>query len=152
MKPWIKRIVLGFAGITLVVGGLTACGVSRHHGMGSMSDADATVVLDNICKIYAGRRVVSDLSYTLHPGQVVALVGHNGAGKTTQIKMMLGLTRPDGGRLSVLGADPGHGRGGRGNRAFDAQQPAQAQPRRYRKNLPGSLLTVEIGHGARSKA
>ena len=42
MKPWIKRIVLGFAGITLVVGGLTACGVSRHHGMGSMSDADAT--------------------------------------------------------------------------------------------------------------
>lgn len=78
-----------------------------------MSDADATVVLDNICKIYAGRRVVSDLSYTLHPGQVVALVGHNGAGKTTQIKMMLGLTRPDGGRLSVLGADPGHGRGAR---------------------------------------
>ena len=42
MKPWIKRIVLGFAGITLVVGGLTACGVSRYHGTGSMSEADAT--------------------------------------------------------------------------------------------------------------
>ncbi len=42
MKPWIKRIVLGFAGITFVVGGLTACGVSRYHGTGSMSEADAT--------------------------------------------------------------------------------------------------------------
>ena len=42
MKPWIKRIVLGLAGITLVAGGLTACGMSRHHGMGSMSEGDAT--------------------------------------------------------------------------------------------------------------
>ena len=42
MNPWIKRIVLGLAGITLVAGGLTACGMSRHHGMGSMSEGDAT--------------------------------------------------------------------------------------------------------------
>jgi Cu-processing system ATP-binding protein len=50
--------------------------------------------------------VVQDLSYALEPGTVVALVGHNGAGKTTQIKMMLGLTRPDSGRIEVLGGDP----------------------------------------------
>ncbi|WP_062563045.1 ABC transporter ATP-binding protein [Paracoccus aminovorans] len=66
-----------------------------------------TVILDRVSKLYSGRAVVSDLSYALEPGQVVALVGHNGAGKTTQIKMMLGLTRPDGGELTVLGADPG---------------------------------------------
>ena len=66
-----------------------------------------TVILDRVSKLYGGRAVVSDLSYALEPGQVVALVGHNGAGKTTQIKMMLGLTRPDGGRITVLGADPG---------------------------------------------
>lgn len=66
-----------------------------------------TVILDHVGKTYGGRAVVSDLSYALEPGQVVALVGHNGAGKTTQIKMMLGLTRPDGGRITVLGADPG---------------------------------------------
>ncbi|WP_299364714.1 ABC transporter ATP-binding protein [uncultured Paracoccus sp.] len=68
-----------------------------------------TVILDGVRKVYGGRAVVHDLSYSLMPGEVVALVGHNGAGKTTQIKMMLGLTRPDGGRLSVLGADPAHG-------------------------------------------
>ncbi|QEU08435.1 ABC transporter ATP-binding protein [Paracoccus yeei] len=66
-----------------------------------------TVILDHVGKTYGGRAVVSDLSYALAPGQVVALVGHNGAGKTTQIKMMLGLTRPDGGEITVLGADPG---------------------------------------------
>ncbi|WP_199261486.1 ABC transporter ATP-binding protein [Paracoccus binzhouensis] len=71
---------------------------------------DATVILEGVGKSYGGRPVVSALSYALPPGQVVALVGHNGAGKTTQIKMMLGLTRPDSGRIRVLGADPGHGR------------------------------------------
>ncbi|MFC3568877.1 ABC transporter ATP-binding protein [Paracoccus simplex] len=74
---------------------------------------DPTVILEGVGKSYGGRPVVSALSYTLPPGQVVALVGHNGAGKTTQIKMMLGLTRADAGRISVLGADPGHGRAAR---------------------------------------
>ncbi|MBB1492163.1 MULTISPECIES: ABC transporter ATP-binding protein [unclassified Paracoccus (in: a-proteobacteria)] len=72
--------------------------------------SDATVILDGVRKSYGGREVVHDLTYRLSPGEVVALVGHNGAGKTTQIKMMLGLVRPDGGLLQVLGADPAHGR------------------------------------------
>ncbi|CAM3379989.1 Cu-processing system ATP-binding protein [Paracoccus aminovorans] len=66
-----------------------------------------TVVMDRVTKTYAGRDVVADLSYALEPGQVVALVGHNGAGKTTQIKMMLGLTRPTSGQVEVLGARAG---------------------------------------------
>lgn len=81
--------------------------------MSAPSASDATVILEGLRKTYGGRAVVSDLSYALAPGQVVALVGHNGAGKTTQIKMMLGLTRPDEGRISVLGADPAHGRAAR---------------------------------------
>lgn len=68
-----------------------------------------TVILDGVRKSYGGREVVHNLTYRLQPGEVVALVGHNGAGKTTQIKMMLGLVRPDGGLLQVLGADPGQG-------------------------------------------
>ena len=71
---------------------------------------EPTVILDGVRKVYGGREVVHDLSYRLAPGEVVALVGHNGAGKTTQIKMMLGLVRPDGGLLQVLGADPAQGR------------------------------------------
>ena len=71
---------------------------------------NATVILDGVRKSYGGRQVVHDLSYHLSPGEVVALVGHNGAGKTTQIKMMLGLVRRDAGLLQVLGADPAQGR------------------------------------------
>lgn len=71
--------------------------------------SDATVILDSVRKSYGGREVVHDLTYRLQPGEIVALVGHNGAGKTTQIKMMLGLVRPDGGLLQVLGADPAQG-------------------------------------------
>ena len=40
---------------------------------------NATVILDGVRKSYGGREVVHDLSYHLSPGEVVALVGHNGA-------------------------------------------------------------------------
>lgn len=72
-----------------------------------------TVRLDHVTKTYAGRPAVSDLSLDLHAGELVALVGHNGAGKTTQIKMMLGLTRPDSGAISVLGRNPAQGHAAR---------------------------------------
>lgn len=72
-----------------------------------------TVLLENVTKTYSGRAVVENLSLALHPGELVALVGHNGAGKTTQIKMMLGLTRPDSGRIQVLGQSPDQGHAAR---------------------------------------
>src|SRR6202020_1803583 len=39
------------------------------------------------------------------PGEIVGLVGHNGAGKTTFVEIVSGLTRPDAGRVSVAGVD-----------------------------------------------
>lgn len=66
------------------------------------------VSLRDVTKTYGDRAVVSGLSYDLMPGQLVGLVGHNGAGKTTQIKMMLGLLRADGGDIRVLGHQPAH--------------------------------------------
>lgn len=42
MKPWIKRTLFGLAGLSIVIGGLTACGASRYHSMHNMSEADAT--------------------------------------------------------------------------------------------------------------
>ena len=53
-----------------------------------------TVALSNVTKRYGPITAVRDLDLALHAGEVIALVGHNGAGKTTQIKMMLGLARP----------------------------------------------------------
>lgn len=50
---------------------------------------------------------VDDVDLTVHPGEIVAFLGPNGAGKTTTVDMLLGLTRPDAGRVEVYGAEPG---------------------------------------------
>jgi len=64
----------------------------------------------NLCKSYGrGKQrfeAVQQVSLTLHQGEVLAFLGPNGAGKTTTIKMIAGLVRPDGGQVTVAGADP----------------------------------------------
>ena len=52
-----------------------------------------------------GVTALSDLTVQVEPG-IIGLVGANGAGKSTMIKILLGLLRPTGGRVSVLGLDP----------------------------------------------
>ena len=49
--------------------------------------------------------VLSDISFRLAPGECVALVGHNGAGKTTIVKLLLRLYDPTGGRILLDGVD-----------------------------------------------
>ncbi|MFC9788614.1 ABC transporter ATP-binding protein [Rhodococcus sp. NPDC127528] len=51
-------------------------------------------------------QAVDGLSLTVAPGEIVAFLGPNGAGKTTTIDMLLGLARPDSGRVSVFGGSP----------------------------------------------
>ena len=51
------------------------------------------------------RRVLDGLTVTLSPGETVAVVGENGAGKTTFVKLLGGLYRPDSGRITVDGVD-----------------------------------------------
>jgi len=67
------------------------------------------VEISHVTKRYGPIDAVRDISFTLQPGQTVALVGHNGAGKTTLIKLMLGLLRPTDGKIRVLGEDPAAG-------------------------------------------
>lgn len=52
-----------------------------------------------------GPEVLKDLTFTIYPGEKVALIGANGAGKTTLIKLLLGLYRPTRGRILVDGTD-----------------------------------------------
>ncbi|MCR0327206.1 ABC transporter ATP-binding protein [[Clostridium] innocuum] len=59
----------------------------------------------DITKTYNGRVVVDNLSFTVEQGEVFGLLGHNGAGKSTTIDCILGLTKPDHGSARILGQD-----------------------------------------------
>lgn len=61
------------------------------------------VKLDNLVKTYGDFRL--DLSLEIPDGTVTGIVGKNGAGKSTTIKAILGLIRPDGGRVTINGKD-----------------------------------------------
>ena len=59
----------------------------------------------DLSKSYRGRKVVDGVSLTIAPGEVVGLLGPNGAGKTTTFHILVGLTRPDAGRVTLNGTD-----------------------------------------------
>ncbi|MFK7880102.1 sugar ABC transporter ATP-binding protein [Roseobacter sp.] len=63
----------------------------------------AVLALDGITKTFPGVKALSEVSLRLIPGQVTALVGENGAGKSTVVKILTGIYQPDGGTILVNG-------------------------------------------------
>lgn len=70
----------------------------------SAANNNASLRADNLLKRYSGREVVSDVSFYVNPGEVVGLLGPNGAGKTTSFYAVVGLVRPEEGKV-FLGDD-----------------------------------------------
>lgn len=60
-----------------------------------------SIVVEHIQKTYGGRRVVDNVSFHVNPGEVVGLLGRNGAGKTTSFDMVLGLVKPEKGKIHL---------------------------------------------------
>ena len=60
---------------------------------------------ENLVKIYGDRSVVNDISFHVNKGEVVCLLGPNGAGKTTTFYMVVGLIRPNKGKILLDGKD-----------------------------------------------
>jgi len=67
--------------------------------------ADGGLVVVSIAKSYDKRAVLSDISLSVAKGEVVGLLGPNGAGKTTCFYSIMGLVRPDAGRILMDGID-----------------------------------------------
>ncbi|MER8922248.1 ABC transporter ATP-binding protein [Mesorhizobium sp. M0802] len=67
------------------------------------------IEFDKVTLTYGGRRVLSDVSFSLPQGAFVGLLGANGAGKTTMLRAILGLIKPAGGAISVFGKSPTRG-------------------------------------------
>jgi len=66
----------------------------------------AVIEVREVCFSYGGQEVLHDVSFRIGAGALVAVVGPNGGGKTTLLKLLLGALPPRCGRVRVLGASP----------------------------------------------
>jgi len=68
--------------------------------------AEETVIaIEGLTKSFGGRRVVDDIALDVRRGEIVGFLGPNGSGKTTTIRMICGLLKPDAGSGTCLGMD-----------------------------------------------
>ena len=73
---------------------------------GEIPDPDfRSLEFKNVSFSYKDKQIIHDLSFKINKGEIAALVGHNGAGKTTIIKLMLRLYDPDSGTILYNGKD-----------------------------------------------
>ena len=70
-------------------------------------DTDVIVQLEGVHKRYGAVEALAGLDLTVRRGEVLALLGSNGAGKTTAVSVMLGLVKADAGEATVFGRRPG---------------------------------------------
>src|ERR1700733_7308842 len=87
-------------------------------GVVSSGGETKTLYVEKLQKSYGGRRVVDGVSFTVQRGEIVGLLGRNGAGKTTSFDMVLGLVKPEKGTIRLESEDltrlPIHERSRRG--------------------------------------
>ncbi len=97
-----------------------------------------------LIKAYNGRRVVDGVSFHVDPGEIVGLLGRNGAGKTTSFRMAIGMIAPEGGTVHFEDRDVTnepmfrHARLGMG---YLSQEPSVFQRMTVRDNLMAILET-----------
>jgi lipopolysaccharide export system ATP-binding protein len=75
--------------------------VQRPH----INPGDMLLEVRGLVKSFGKRRVVDGVSFQVHAGEIVGLLGSNGAGKTTSFRMTVGLTRPEAGHVLLVGKE-----------------------------------------------
>jgi len=67
---------------------------------------EASILVDNVIRSFEGTAVIDQLSFAVEPGSIYGFLGRNGSGKTTTMRMLAGLIKPDSGQVRLLGGDP----------------------------------------------
>jgi len=92
---------------------------------------DTVIGVENLRKTYGHVVAVDDVSFDVRRGEIFGILGSNGAGKTTTVEILQGLRARTGGRVEVLGRDPGR-ETDRVRRHIGSQLQAAALPDRLR--------------------
>src|ERR1700690_80468 len=112
-----------------------------------------TLSTEEIGKAYGGRQVVRGVSLEIHQGEVVGLLGPNGAGKTTSFYMIVGLVRPDSGRILADGVDitrtPMYLRAREHGISYLPQEPSVFRKLTVEENILAVLETQELNYQLR---
>lgn len=114
----------------------------------------AKLQTSNLIKSYSGRTVVREVSLDVSSGEVVGLLGPNGAGKTTTFYMVVGLTPPDSGEVTLDGQDVTHdpmyvrARKGIG---YLPQEPSIFRGLTVEQNILAILETLDLNRAERRK-
>ncbi|MGI5862297.1 MAG: ABC transporter ATP-binding protein [Myxococcales bacterium] len=69
----------------------------------------AVIEVEGLCKRYGRTEALAGVDLTVREGEVFGFLGRNGAGKSTTIRILMGITRPTDGRIRILGEDIGSG-------------------------------------------
>ncbi len=108
----------------------------------------------DLVKAYSGRRVVDAINLEVHRGEVVGLLGPNGAGKTTTFYIIVGLIRPDGGRVLLNDEDisrcPMYMRARKGI-SYLPQEPSVFRKLTVAENIMAILETLYMDKGEREQ-
>jgi lipopolysaccharide export system ATP-binding protein len=78
---------------------------ARKPATAVKTKAEVVLTTDQLVKIYGGRAVVDGVNMQVRAGEIVGLLGPNGAGKTTSFYMIVGLVRPNSGRVIFSNTD-----------------------------------------------
>lgn len=115
---------------------------------------EETLQAEGLVKIYGGKRVVNRVSIRLNRHEIVGLLGPNGAGKTTTFYMLVGLTHPNKGAVSLDGLDitqdPMFLRARKGLN-YLAQEPSVFRKLTVEQNLLAILETLPISAQERNR-
>lgn len=118
--------------------------------------SEALIVCDRLCVELGGSKVLDGLSLSVHEGDFLAVLGPNGGGKTTLLKVMLGLVKPSSGSVTVFGKEPGHAAGRLGyvpqRLDFDRSFPISAMEVVLMGRLSRKKLFQRYGREDRRKA
>lgn len=70
------------------------------------SNKNKAVELEGVTFSYSGVEIIREATFAVEQGEFICLVGPNGGGKSTLVKLILGLLKPDKGKISLLGGQP----------------------------------------------
>lgn len=112
------------------------------------------LIARQLVKSYNGRRVVDRVSFEISPGEIVGLLGRNGAGKTTSFRMVIGMITPEAGQVMFQNRDVTsmpmykHALAGMG---YLSQEPSVFQRLTVEQNLMAILETQRLSRAGRKK-